>query len=476
MAQLSRAAKRLLNKTEGNLKEEKPIMTASFDDLVDIVQNDHEPKFLTFEGEIYSERQIDNKLYIPPQHYIWLLPRAENVLEEYKKHSDTTDRTGGSDSKMVGSVGCNYCDKELYPLLVDDYFPRYSQMPSVYHYHYLTWVALSSYLVEKLNYSPIVYMVSNTGRGKTPTLKALCHISRRGIFTESFREANIIRWARDYQASLFFDITNFAKKVDMHDAEDLIYGRAERGVITARVLHPEKGAFEDMEDFEPFGVTGATSNRNIDNITAERCSIVHMPFSKNIYPYPNPKESLPIKEKLTAFRMAHFNTPLIDIKKGKAGKLEDYLLDYHKIVKTFFPSHEKDFLEFKNNYQEDKFERTQGSFEARMLLLVESLKDYVEEGSLCLTYEDLVNTYNEDKEKKLDTVAMSSIVRKIGFTPKRNKSHDKRGIFYDEDLIDNLKELYGIPTTRMLSDPPPPSETSEKLYQTATKIFGGDNS
>src|SRR3990167_10648468 len=121
----------------GEKKKEKPVYTAKFDDLVDLVANDHEIKFLTFDGQVYGERILDEKTYIPPKKVSWLLPRLDNILEEVAKHSDRKDSTVQSDSRTVGTAFCNYCDKELYPLLALDYFPTYSKMPTEYHYDYL---------------------------------------------------------------------------------------------------------------------------------------------------------------------------------------------------------------------------------------------------------------------------------------------------------------------------------------------------
>ena len=104
-----------------------------------------------------------------------------------------------------------------------------------------------------------------------------------------------------------------------------------------------------------------------------------------------------------------------------------------------------------------------------MVLLVESLEGRVENGSLCLTYEDILAEYNLDKEKKLNGAAISSILRKQGFTPMRNKERTKRGIFFDKELINNLKELNNIESeknpsaTILLSERTEESEVSEDL-------------
>ena len=434
-------------------KKEKPIYTASFDDLVDLVENDGEVKFLTFDGELYGSRIIDEKTYLPPEKVDWALPKADIVLEEYKKHTDVSDDSDGVQ-------GCRYCQKELYPIILD-YFKLFSEPPTEHHYHFLVWMAFHSYLIEKFNFSPILFLVATKDRGKTPTLKALSYIARRGIFTETFREANLIRWSSNYKASLFFDVRNFPRKVEQSNSEDLIFGRAERGVTSSRVLHPEKGAFKDMVTFSTFGVTGATSNRMVDAITEARCIVFNMPYSPRVFEVePTEEMGLPLKEKLTAFRMAHFNTQFLEIKKELPGKLENYLRGYHKMIKTIFPLYEKEFSIFKKIVTEQKLEEAESSFEAKIIKIVLSLRELVEEGGLCLTYDDICNEYNRGKSERLiDERAMSSILKGLGFSTKRNKEGNKRGIFYDEDFIDKLKINYGLENIEV--HPLTTSETSE---------------
>ncbi len=445
----------------GNEKSEKNY-TANFDDLVDLVEDRGQVKFLTFDGDLLSERKIDGKIYLPPPQVDWLLPRAKAVLQEVEKHTDISD---SSDSVQ----GCTYCQEELYPSLLD-YFKQFSEPPTKEHFHFLVLFTLHSYLIEKFNFSPIFFLVATKGRGKTPTLKAVAYASRRGIFTETFREPNLIRWGSDYGASLFFDVKNFPRRVENSNCEDLIYGRAERGVTSSRVLHPERGAFRDMITFQTFGATGASSNRMVDDVTEARCVVFNMPYSNKVFDIEPSKElGLPFREKLTAFRMAHHKNPFLEVKKEQPGKLENYLRGYHQMVKTIFPRHEPHFLQFKKLVVKQKREEAENTFEARIIKLVDELGDSVEKGTLCLTYEDICNKFNKGKieDRHISEPTISRILKNLGFGSKKNSSSTKRGIFYDEEFLRQLKVNYGL--EELETHPKSLSELSEGSENGATK-------
>lgn len=460
------------------VKKKKTHYIADFPELVDLVEEDGKVKFLTFNKEILSEVEIGGEILKPPPVVDWLLPNADKVLEDFSKHSGTSDTTDGN------SGGCRYCQKELYPSMVN-YFRQFSDPPSEYHYHYLALMAFHSYLIEKFNFSPILFLVATKDRGKTPTLKALAYVSRRGIFTETIREANLIRWGNDYKASLFFDVRDFPKRVEKSNSEDLIYGRAERGITSSRVLFPERGAFRDMVTFSTFGVTGATSNVMVDAITEARCIVFNMPFSKRIFDIePLPELGLSLKEKLTAFRMAHIHTPFVNVKKEAIGKLESYLRGYHQMLKTLFPIHEKKFLSFKKATVRQKKQEAENTLEGRLLLAVNKLKHMVEEGTSVLLTEYITKEINEGRNERfhLSVERVGKELKGIGFEPRKNSSGTKRGIFYDEQLINSLKEQYGLGTDDIEEEGAPPSTPSdvsdpsakdgEDIVSTTEKVFG----
>src|SRR3990167_9648681 len=306
MTNILKASEKLLREAAGlKTKEEKPIYTANFPDLVDLVLNDDEVKFLTTDGGVYDERIIDGKLYIPPSinDLDYLLPKLSNILKEAQKH------THPAISDDIDSVqGCTSCI-ELYEDLLK-YHKQFSELPHERYYDLLVLWDFHTYLIENFIFSPIIYFYASKERGKTRTSKGMINVARHGIMTETLREANLIRWSRDQKATLLFDVKDFPKKVERSQSEDLIYGRVEKGVIASRVLFPEKGAFRDTVRFEVFGPTVVTSNRMIDETGESRAFIIDMKPTKSIFNIePVPELGLSFKERLTGMRFTHFNKP-----------------------------------------------------------------------------------------------------------------------------------------------------------------------
>src|SRR3990167_2731393 len=398
MTNILKASEKLLREAAGlKTKEEKPIYTANFPDLVDLVLNDDEVKFLTTDGGVYDERIIDGKLYIPPSinDLDYLLPKLSNILKEAQKH------THPAISDDIDSVqGCTSCI-ELYEDLLK-YHKQFSELPHERYYDLLVLWDFHTYLIENFIFSPIIYFYASKERGKTRTSKAMIHIARRGIMTETLREANLIRWSRDHRATLLFDVKDFPKKVERSQSEDLIYGRAEQGVIASRVLFPEKGAFKDTVRFEIFGPTVVTSNRMIDDIGESRAIIIEMRPTKEIYDIePEAVLGLPYRERLTAMRLSHIYKPIIKYRRAETGRLEDLLMGFYSMVRTLFPDKEKSLTILKNMIKNQKKESASDSFEARIVQKIIDCETRVEIGTLVLTYEELCSEYNEGKKENL---------------------------------------------------------------------------
>ena len=70
-------------------KEDKPIYRANFPDLVDIVANDQEPKFLLASGELLDQVELDNIIILPPkkEKIGFTLPNYNNIISYYNKHN-----------------------------------------------------------------------------------------------------------------------------------------------------------------------------------------------------------------------------------------------------------------------------------------------------------------------------------------------------------------------------------------------------
>src|SRR3990167_4028013 len=380
-------------------KEEKPVYCASFPNLIDLVLNDEEVKFLLDTGELREIIEYDNKIFKPPNQsdLDYLLPYYQKVNDEANKHQHP-DITDDTDSKL--HRGCKDCLK-LYDDLIE-YHKQFSDLPNPLYYDLLVLWDFHTYLIENFIFSPIIYFFASKERGKTRTAKGMINVARHGIMTETLREANLIRWSRDQKATLLFDVKDFPKKVERSQSEDLIYGRVEKGVIASRVLFPEKGAFRDTVRFEIFGPTVVTSNRMIDDIGESRAIIIEMRPTKEIYDIePEAVLGLPYRERLTAMRLSHIYKPIIKYRRAETGRLEDLLMGFYSMVRTLFPDKEKSLTILKNMIKNQKKESASDSFEARIVQKIIDCETRVEIGTLVLTYEELCSEYNEGKKENL---------------------------------------------------------------------------
>jgi hypothetical protein len=431
-------------KGEKKHKPERVYYTADFDGLCDLVMEAGKVKFLTMGKEILEKKVIDDKVFNPPNasDLDYLVPTVESVLSEAAKHTDLTDYT---DHQQPSPIGCDEC-LHLFDSL-RAYHICISDLPNSLYFDLLALWDFHTYLIEKFKFSPIIYFFADRERGKTRTAKGLIYVARRGVMTETLREANLIRWSRDHKATLLFDVKNFPRKLESAQSEDLVYGRAEKGVVASRVLFPEKGAFQDTIRFEVFGPTVVTSNKMIDDIGMSRTITLEMkPSTKLFTTEPTQENALPLKERLLGMRLAHLNTEFNDSPKQETGRIEDMTIGYLRMIRTLFPSLEPVYKELKKVIKHQKKETALDSFEAQIMQIIINAEPMVESGTAMLPYETICSLYNEGKRENLhiDPRGMGRITKGMGFTAKRNSEGTKRGIFYDTDLIAKLKDIYGL--------------------------------
>jgi len=193
-------------------KDSKPLPLARFSELIDLVEEEGEVRFLIRSDNgkeaLRTEAQweIDGQVYIPPTSALipWLLPRAEHVRAAY-----ATDDPA-----------------KLYVDLVA-YHKSISELPREAHHKLLAAFDFHTYTLDfpGVTHSPELVFDAVAERGKSRTGKALTHVAMRGLRTETLREANIFRWSEDLGATIFFDVLNLWKKAEREKSEDILLNR-----------------------------------------------------------------------------------------------------------------------------------------------------------------------------------------------------------------------------------------------------------
>ncbi len=148
--------------------------TASFDGLVDIVNLDGSSAFLVREASglaICPRYDFNGEAILPPPATPWLLADAREVEKIF--HSVT-------DEKIA--------DAALYDDL-KEYHKSISELPSEVHYDLLAAWDLHTYVLESVQFSPVMCFYAEAERGKTRTGKGMIYAAYRGIYTSSLRGA-----------------------------------------------------------------------------------------------------------------------------------------------------------------------------------------------------------------------------------------------------------------------------------------------
>lgn len=426
--------------------EPQRVPSASFAGLVDLVQTDDgQPMFLVLEQaaqgglavvEEYEDAQAasdDPRILVPPPlpAIPWRLPRASEVLG--------WAAPGADDPRQLYEdiTACLKAHGQLPVLKHADYPDAYYDLETAFTFH--------THYLEPAAYSPVLALVGPVERGKSRNGRTNIYLSRRGIHTETLREANLFRDSQDRAATLFLDATSLWKKAQQLGCEDILLNRFERGAKVSRVLYPERGPFEDTKYFDIFGPTILASNEPLGRILDTRCIPIPMPLAPDgvEYPVPNEAELLPLRERLTAWRARQMLAGWMPapLPKPAGSRLGDVLLPLAQIVAAVASDRLPAFRALAAHLERARRQERALSWEAAVISAVVELRDEVKGGLLLVAViANRVNIGRPEKEA-LTNRQVGDVLRLLGLTTKKGHAN-KAALVWDEAAIGRLASHY----------------------------------
>ena len=408
-------------------------MTANFTGLVDLVDDNGVVAFLVKEdGALVIRHEIpgDGETLIPPPRISmdWILPRADEVIRYYTSPSM-------SDGSFVPA---------LYRELVD-YHKGISDLPGDEYYSFLACWDLHTYVLEQIQYSPIICFSALPARGKTRTGKGLIHVAYRGVYEQSLRVPNIIRYSDNFRGTMFFDIRDFWKKVEAHGSEDVFLGRFEKGGKVSRVQFPERGPFRDTVSYRVFGPTIICTNEHIDEILETRCITLNMRDSARKFETDVlPENGRVLREKLLAFRARFFDAPLPPVTvKPASSRLGDILRPIQQVLLLVNPGGTDDFLRFAAQLETERQAVALLDPIAQIARAVVELRDRA--GGAVLAVKDVTDKTNSVRGDRfpITTQLVGRRLRTMGLKPCKTGT-GAAAYLLDDGVIEGLKRQYGL--------------------------------
>ena len=441
------------NNTDCNNGSKKdPGYIALFNGLVDIVDYKGSPAFLIKDGDklnIQLDIEIDGITFNTPlkEQMPWTLPRAEEVLRHYELES------------MLSQEESN---KALYNDLFS-YHQSISELPGEEYYDLIVCWDLHTYLLETVRHSPMICLFAVPERGKSITGKAMIDVAYRGVWVECLREAYIVRMAKNFRASIFFDVKDLWRKAQRNQCEDILLQRFSKGTKVPRVLYPDKGPFRDTVFFDIFGPTVIGTNEAIHQILETRTIGINMPQSDKDYDGDGSEEkALYLKERLVSFRARNMEKKLPDVKKPAKRRLGDILKPLLQVMLVVNPDRKDMFLKLVEILKDQKKLEGMESLEARLLMVAVGLEEEVKYALLAIKI--ITDTFNEDRTEKckISYQRVGKVFTALGF--KKGKLSDgASAIIWDSKLIAILLEVYGL------------RQTSVRSVRSVTSVDNGKN-
>lgn len=408
-------------------------LKAVFPGLVDLVDNNGNVAYLIKDdnGLVVADTWEDatGNVYCPPgkQHIQFSLINAENALGHY------TDKN----------------DNQLYQDLLK-FCPRFSYLePDAWAIIVLS--IMLSYLQDHsdVRYLPVIYFYAVAERGKSRTAKTMLATSYRGQHLVDIRPANIVRFAENFGATIFFDVTDLWKSAEKSDGTDILLGRFEKGCQIVRVLNPDKGPFADQTYFNVYGSTIVATNEPANVTFESRCLSITMPNKPNQYENLTPEMGVPFKERLTAFRARMMNTPLpvVEPIPGITGRLWDISEPLFRLAMVVAPEAvepmKRVILEMAGHKIEDK----KSTVEGQLVAAIDKLVDFDGDLPTEVPVEDIRQKLNDNKPERFHLSPQKVGKRLQSLSLKTKAVNGKSRLVITVNELDRLKEQYGLLVT-----------------------------
>ena len=406
-------------------------MIAKFPGLVDLVKSeDGQVVFLVKDCNelemVTSWTDPAGETFYPPsqQHIKFPLVEGYNVM----RHHLDLDEQQLFEDLLAYFKRFSYLDDEVWPIVILSVFLSYLQDH------------------EDVRYIPVIYFYAVAQRGKSRTAKTFLSVCYRGIHLLDIRQANIVRFAQNLGATLFFDVTDLWKTAEKSDGTDILLGRFEKGCQVVRVLYPDKGPFADQMYFDVYGSTIVATNEPASPIFESRCISITMPNKPGIYENLLPEMGIELKERLTAWRAKFMDKPLpvVEPISGLIGRLWEISEPLFRLATIVAPDATEKMKSVLLDVSDQKAKDMKDTLEGQIVSAISILAQFGATESLPIKVETIRTKVNDLKPEhfRISPQKIGKKIQSLSISTKQLNGYSHVVITRTE--LATLKEQYGI--------------------------------
>ena len=418
---------------KSNKSSNEKIICTHFEGLIDIVEKNSKCVYLILNNnnlEIKERvKDINNNLLVPPdiRDVPFMLPRADKVIKAYKSDNN----------------------KKLYKDIVK-YFKDNTELSEEIHYELFAIWVIHTYLLDRLNFSPFIWLSSPYGTGKSRTGKSLVYISRRGIHTPCVRVAFLTRYPKVYHHStVFIDVVDIMKNFKYQESQDAVLLRCEKGARVIRINNPKDPS--NIDFYDVFGATIVATNKQPNQYLMTRSISITMSESKRIFHHSMTEDyARGYRERLLGLRARLLNKEVPKPDKFGQGRTGDLFVSLRQVAEMLSPVLVKRLYKIYLLHTEEAEEELSSDIDSFVVEAIVDCKDRVIKHKLkgkdidILSIKDIVSRLNYimKEDKRFTPIGVGMRLKNLGF--KKIRKGSGMYIIFDKNKILELGERYCI--------------------------------
>ncbi len=413
-----------LSSAEGNSETTTPLI-ARFDSLVDLVQGDNGVAF--YISDPRGQLIVSDEITLNGQSF-----RAPSGLPFAVPDFSAVESAKGKNPRETWDE-------------IEEWINRSARPPEGYTDLLISWI-FHTHRTEAALHSPIISLEGPPELGKTRMGKALAYPSRRPVVTEMPREAHLLRYANDLDATLFLDVEDASLMLGRKGVDDIVLLRFGRGAKVARVNDYKAGALRDMVYYEIFGPTIIASNTPIREPLTSRCLPIPMRHAdaKGLE-YPLEENALHLRAHLIAWRGETMMEELPHVDVPFSGRLADISEPLLRICQVVAPDRLDAVIETFRSIGDRRAQRYAETWEGRTLKALVALKPDVRNG--LLPVRRIVEFVNKGVAREPDTLTeqqVGNVLRTFGFRTRPYGKERRKHVEYRwEHIVSHARACMG---------------------------------
>jgi len=324
------------------------------------------------------------------------------------------------------------------------------------HYAIVTSWIMATWIQEKFDVVPYIFVVGPLNSGKTRLLEVLWQLCYRGLMSTSIRPAGLFRACEAWHPTVLLDEAEIYTRSELLEVMALLNSGYRRGQCAIRVEKIGENKLE-LGLYDVYGFKAVACTQLLSPTFQSRCFIMNMSRAIRKVKILLDKEwAKKIRAKLMRYRIQKLIQEPFTVSEekiiriGENGRLTELFIA--PLITTPKKEVKKQLIKYGEKISRIIREEELTTIEAEVLDSIIKSKPFVERGKIPLQIILEYINENKNEKQKISPQKLGRIVKKLGFKKARMSSEDSRTtIYYDEALIMRLARRYQPSTLRLFT-------------------------